>query len=434
MSSLDSSDEEDLQSRFGPLLSITAASVVALAGDVRHRISGRRRSLGDELVSRLSGSYNLVYIVRFDDDVKYVVRVPAVGWGCRHTETAQRSLESQALTMRFLKRKTMVPLPDVYAFDTKSDNLIRAPYMVMSFIPGATVGSRWFDKTGPTPLEERRQRTLDSLAKAMCQFQGLQFDKIGSLKFQDSTAMDQPDIGPCYQWDEGPGGDQDYGEKLMVKEFGPFITAQDYLQHCLDHDGRLGAKHPLPIGARKLVAIMIPYLPSAKKARETFVLAPPDFDSQNVMIDERGNITGIIDWDHVHTEPRFLGYSRFPSWITRDWDPLMYMYPHSPRENSPDELKRYRSRYNSQVKKHLNGQGDSLLTIKSHIFEAVAISAFDSRCRLEIVLKMVDQVIPPKSDYDAFGLILSVGDQTVAPRQMREVTDGLAALLSDGRC
>jgi len=76
---------------------------------------------------------------------------------------------------------------------------------------------------------------------------------------------------------------------------------------------------------------------------ETFVLSLPDFDSQNTMIDERGNLTGIIDWDNVETVPRFLGYSSFPGWITRDWDPLIYYYPENKEsENSPEELRRCR--------------------------------------------------------------------------------------------
>ena len=62
---------------------------------------------------------------------------------------------------------------------------------------------------------------------------------------------------------------------------------------------------------------------------ETFVLTTPDFDSQNIMIDARGNLTGIIDWDHVQTMPRCLGYCRCPEWITRDCDPVRCEYPSS---------------------------------------------------------------------------------------------------------
>ena len=35
-----------------------------------------------------------------------------------------------------------------------------------------------------------------------------------------------------------------------------------------------------------------------------FVLSHPDFGSQNVLVDDDGTITGIIDWDNVDICPR----------------------------------------------------------------------------------------------------------------------------------
>jgi aminoglycoside phosphotransferase (APT) family kinase protein len=266
--------------------------------------------------------------------------------------------------MRFIKEETTIPLPEVYAFDTTSENEIGVPYIVMSFIDGFTVNSLWFDNTGPTPLEERRLRTLDTLAEAMSQLQKFQFDKIGSLQFNNGT--DSIEIGPCYMWDEGHFSDEDWGENITVKPFGPFKTSQSYLEYCLNNDGCTGHKDPykLGIGSRKLLAVMISCLPCPRKsllAGEKFVLSLPDFNPQNILIDERGNLTGITDWENVQTVPRFLGYSSFPSWITRDWDPLMYHYPvDGVQENSPEELKQYRRRYNRRMKELLNGKGDSI--------------------------------------------------------------------------
>lgn len=94
--------------------------------------------------------------------------------------------------------------------------------MVMSFIPGDTVMSTWFDKGRPTSLEERRPRILVSVAKAVSQLQKFSFDQIGSLRFNDSTGKNNIEIGLCYDWDEGCFGDGDFGQKLEVQAFGPF--------------------------------------------------------------------------------------------------------------------------------------------------------------------------------------------------------------------
>ena len=129
---------------------------------------------------------------------------------------------------------------------------------------------------------------------------------------------------------------------LQRRQLGPFLTSRLYLLNDFDDPGEDDA---YAVGAHKLTGIMVAHLPSPTKGSETFVLRPPDFDSQNIMIDERGKLTGIIDWDNVQTFPSFVGYSRYLGWITRDWDPLMHGWPKSDEENSPAELTRYRKYY-----------------------------------------------------------------------------------------
>ncbi|KAJ7151129.1 hypothetical protein C8R46DRAFT_1123364 [Mycena filopes] len=65
-----------------------------------------------------------------------------------------------------------------------------------------------------------------------------------------------------------------------------------------------------------------------------FFLSHPDLNYQNILVDEEGNVTGLIDWDDTCVVPRQCAFARYPSWITRDWDPLMYAY----REASPVRL------------------------------------------------------------------------------------------------
>ncbi len=147
------------------------------------------------------------------------------------------------------------------------------------------------------------------------------------------------------------------------------------------------------MGSQKLMDSMIRHLPSSTnnpstwQCLETFVLSLPDYDSQNVMIDEHGRRTGIIDWDNVQAVPRFLGYSSLPGWITRDWDPTMYNYPGNERESSPEELEQIESVIVAKMKQLLHGDGDSCFTTKSHVYEAVAIAATNDVCRLEVVRK-----------------------------------------------
>lgn len=216
---------------FGPLLAISDESLVALVSSALKKIPDKLPPSTGRVISRENGSYNLVHIIEFDDDLKYVVRVPVTGWNGQFTETVQRSFTSQALTMRFVRKETTIPVPEIYAFDITSANAIGAPYILMSFVPGFPASTLWFDETGPTPLEERRMRILDSVAQAMSQLQKFQFDKIGALKFDPESSADTVTVGPCYQWDgsDFEDEDDDCEKKIGVIEFGPFETSKSYL-------------------------------------------------------------------------------------------------------------------------------------------------------------------------------------------------------------
>ena len=156
-----------------------------------------------------------------------------------------------------------------------------------------------------------------------------------------------------------------------------------------------------------MVNAVLPYLPS--DVAENFVLSIPDFDAQNVIVDNEGTLTGIIDWDLVQTAPPYAGYTSYPSFITRDWNPLMYGWSpqadseNSPEElerssqadseNSPDELERYRAYYNQQMGRALGRKGDWMYTEKSHITEAVWNAALDGKCRVEICAKLIQEAM-----------------------------------------
>jgi Ser/Thr protein kinase RdoA (MazF antagonist) len=52
-----------------------------------------------------------------------------------------------------------------------------------------------------------------------------------------------------------------------------------------------------------------PFLDTAS----AFSLGHPDFNYQNIFINDEGEITGIIDWDGIRALPRALGFARYPS-------------------------------------------------------------------------------------------------------------------------
>lgn len=308
-------------------------------------------------------------------------------------------------------------------FDTTANNEIGAPYIAMSYIKGQPVSSLWFENSGSTPLEERRQNILKQLAQAMSQLHLHRFDKIGSLI--PNNEDDGYHLGPCFDYNEADG-------IITIASSGPFSTTMSFLRN---YWAPTNGESPFGIGAAKLLEEEI--LPLIPCDSSEFVLALPDFDSQNVMADENGNITGIIDWDNVQTVPGFMGCLRYPGWITRDWDPIMYGWPQCPGENSPDELQKYRAYYLEEMKQALVCVDDFRLTEKSHIFEAFWIAVTNRANRPDICQKFVEEArsrldeedIPEDLDENGLNVLYDIAGGYLDDEDWEALRKGLRALV-----
>ena len=77
----------------------------------------------------LTGAYNILYRVSFSDGTAWVFKVPCIGYLPEWSEASERNLRSEANTMNFIRKHTRIPVPEVYAFDSRLDNVINAPYI-----------------------------------------------------------------------------------------------------------------------------------------------------------------------------------------------------------------------------------------------------------------------------------------------------------------
>lgn len=421
------SDSQDDNESFGTLLNITDDQLIALGSRIHELVSKvKTSSYGGHLVQALSGSYNLIRVIQLDG-TKMVIRIPRIGQSGDLQQPAKAALESHVYTLQYIKAHTIIPVPEILHYDTTANNEIGAPYIAMSYISGRTVSRLWFEDSGPTPLEERRQNILRQLAKSISQLNMYRFDKIGSLIPNDLG--DGHQIGPCFDFEEADD------ESLRITSSGPHPDTISFLKQ---YWAPTNEGSSFGIGAAKVLEEILPLMPVHDS---TYALALPDFDSQNIMADEQGNITGIIDWDNAQTVPDFMGCLRYPSWITRDWDPLMYGWPHFvDTENSPDELHKYRGYYLEEMKQALISQGvkDYRLTEKSHIFEAFWIAASSGMNRTRICEKLVVEARNKLSeagmscDLDENGLSVldDIGDEYIEDQDWEDLRNGLEALFS----
>ncbi|KAF7307609.1 hypothetical protein MIND_00556100 [Mycena indigotica] len=431
-SSSSDAESEDENEEFGRLLNIKSDDFLALGEKILHDILKITFTSTSEsrIIDKCFGSFNIVHILEFDGEHKIVIRVPITGKSGSLEGVACQAIESQVQTMRHIRANTTIPIPEVYCFDGTDNNEISAPYIAMAYIPGVNVGKMWFNNDGG--VEERRLKILSQLAGFSCQLGKLRFEAIGSLLPPLPSENTMSSIGPCFDWVQPEEDPDDVG----VTSFGPFSTSDSWLRHSWTPTIRNPKDH-YGIACSKILEAMFPHLPQTPPH---YTLTMPDFDSQNVMVDDDGNVTGLIDWDNAQTMPDYLGFARFPGWITRDWDPLMYHWPHSDRENSPEELHRYRQHYFREMKTILaaTGSKDYHLTEKSHIFEAFYIAIANRQHTIPICVKFVEEVIRALPEGNAFdnldwkplGVLLDIAYGELEEEPWLQLQTGLERLMA----
>lgn len=353
-----------------------------------------------KVVDRQGGSYNAVYIIELKRDTtdkeltpfKIALRTPRMNGGVPLSQAAAQAMKSQAVTLRLIREKTNIPVPEVYAVDVTAENEIQMPFMCMSFLNGQPLHQLWLKNTRrPHAQEQMRLKVLSSLAQVMAQFSLLTFEKYGSISEDEYGSIV---LGPNYELGEGR-------ENGMV----PVIVSEQHesayecvvskYQKSLTLDMPEDIESPYRDGKQKTMELLLRCLGKLDASFPGYVLCPPDFDSQNILVDDQGNVTGLVDWDLIKTMPRYVGYTAYPKFLTMDWDPLNRDW-NLPKQfrfaESTAALARYRSHYGKELDQALHGQQDCGLTQRSHIIGAIWFAANESLYCSDICMKFLSAV------------------------------------------
>ncbi|RAR02800.1 serine threonine protein kinase protein [Stemphylium lycopersici] len=304
--------------------------------------------------NRCEGAFHHVTFVRLYRNRKFeefVVRIPAHGTSALWSEEDRFMMEREVDLMRHVRRNTNAPVAEIFDHDTGCDNSLGRPYIVEARIPGSPAYNIWFEKgihydpemalrDGDHPsndTEKKRVNFLWSLADAMNELRKLEFDQTGTLVVQYVHGQGETSsIGSHYTWTSP----QDPGR---ATEHTPSSTTQEFLKDPLDRccnieaecaqggeDWRRNVELCRKVGIRKILDMVVS-TPAFNQPAETFTICHPDLDLQNILTDEEGYVTGIIDWDGAFLAPRCMGASSVPKFLNRDWFPEefggLYSFP-----------------------------------------------------------------------------------------------------------
>ena len=334
----------------------------------------------------MKGSYNIVYKLNFSDSDVWVARIPV---NAAEFETInEEKMTSEYQTMRYIGETLKVPVPTVYSWQTSS-TVAGVPFALLSFVPGTPIDKLWCDKAWIT--EDKKLTILGNLATTMAKLQTQTFDKTGSLRFEkDGTLIG---VGTEFEVDLD---EDDYTTRgaVDVSEKASYDNLREWLMTEWDPLPGLTQWQQWQIGCLKVVELAALSIPEYLRDSKRFLLEHMDCNYQNIFIDDDCNITGLIDWDLVHVSPAGYGATKYPSWITRDWDLGEYDEPEDgnwedSEEDSPEQLSRYRKHYSDT----LAGLGldgyDERETKFSHILEAIKIASNNRFNRQYIVIKLL---------------------------------------------
>lgn len=321
------------------------------------------------------GSSNLVYTMKFSDGVEWIARVPGNGVSS-FDDVELKMFENRVLTTRLLRLNTSIPIPEIFSFETGTDNAVGVPYTLEDFAKGRKLSDAWIDKDWSS--EKKRTRTIRDIAKHMSELHRFEFDKIGCIDF-DADRTNFLKVGPllsrCY---DPENFEPTFG---YASESGPWNDTRSYLLDVCEKSQTAEDELNLRSGDRKLLSLAIDSIPRSLDHEQAFALGHSDLNYQNIFVNDDGDVTAIIDWDGVCTETSASAFARYPSWITRDWDPVMYDYGDDEegerKEDSPAQLLGYRQAYaasmaETQPPKARYSTDD---THFSTILEAIAIAA-----------------------------------------------------------
>jgi len=141
---------------------INQAELIALASSLR---DGRPCKIGD----RLEGGFNVLFHLYFDDGITWLARFPLPDY-------SPKRMESEIATMKYIRERTTIPIPDVYAYNFNSDNPIGVPYMLMNKLPGERLCDKWCCLN-----DELKRKVLGQVVKVLIELSTHRFPKLAPL-------------------------------------------------------------------------------------------------------------------------------------------------------------------------------------------------------------------------------------------------------------
>ncbi|KAF2032962.1 hypothetical protein EK21DRAFT_86693 [Setomelanomma holmii] len=253
---------------------------------------------------------------------EFVVKDPGHGTLERWTTGDEQMLAREVETMQLVYATMHVPVPRIMAWSATLGNDLGLPYIIMRCVPGVPASHIWFHKSHNP-----------SMADNTADYSSLETEKKHVWLYAD-------DIFAI--------------ETLLPDSDGEYTTAQMELR-----------------GIHKFLNLVLALPVFQSEPNDFYVLQHDDLDLQNILTDENGNITGLIDWDGSLAVPHCIGPAAVPVFLRRDWYPRYS----NRRLDITLSLAHYRKIYATAMVEA--GNPVAMYTTKSMIYQAAFAAIYE---------------------------------------------------------
>ncbi|KAF2853509.1 hypothetical protein T440DRAFT_547710 [Plenodomus tracheiphilus IPT5] len=356
------------------------------------------------LMGNTNGTFNgVVYVdcILNGTTHSYLVRVPAHGTLAHWTPEDAYMLEREVELIKNIRENTSVPVPEIMGHSTGHNNVLRFPYIVRKKLPGRGAYNIWLEpgydqsnntlayRTADVPstaTEKKRITFLRSLAKHMAQLDQLAFPCIGIPSFSSEGSFKES--GPSYHWPTD--GSDECATRLSCS------STQEYLSNA--HDDKFAITLPLVLndatyelfGQRAIFRVLSNQTVFNSTDGDTFSIRHNDLDLQNILVDDEGNVTGIIDWDCAISAPRCIRAAAAPTFLRNDWFPYyandIHAVPHMAWN-----YEYYRQIYAAAMVEAGNVEG-AKYTIKSAMYAAAIAAVTEGGAATDFIDKLLREI------------------------------------------
>ncbi|RFU32943.1 hypothetical protein B7463_g3395, partial [Scytalidium lignicola] len=281
------------------------------------------------------GAFNKVYIVR-SLEVEVVVRVTLP------VDPAWKTL-SEVATLKWVRENTSLPVPEVLAYRADRSSTIGFEWIIMNKIPGKPLAEVWGDISFSAKETIVRQLALFCSNTFQKQMHGIgnlfprQTLKTPCVKLASASHLQYPCpfhvqkiVSAAFIWDN----------RIHQDVFrGPFTSSKDWLFARLmlvdnDYRSRLNRiqnitnsddeeeeeeyeveelEHIMDIILR-LKSRLDEFFPTKNSQPEPSMIFHDDLSRSNILVDQDGVLTAVVDWECV---------SALPLWFACQFPPLL---------------------------------------------------------------------------------------------------------------